>query len=277
MKKILSLILVLTSLFGVLSLTSCSVDPSKDWENIKEEGVFVVGCTKFEPMNYYENKKLVGFDTEYAQAVAKYLGVKVEFQMIDWDTKYLELEGGKIDCIWNGFTLNSDDDGVARTKKVDFTTGYATNYQCIVMKKGAAFTSVEELEGKKCAVEGGSAGESYATELKADIAAKTTSQIKAFTELKSGSVDFIVVDVLLALRTCGEGDFADVEIKFENKDKIELYGIGCRKGSNFDKKLEEATIALLNDGKNGEPSTLEKLAAKYGVPLSAEILALKTK
>ena len=58
----------------------------------------------------------------------------------------------------------------------------------------------------------------------------------------------------------------------ENK---ELYGIGFRKGSSFTAKVNEATKALMNDGENGGLSTLEKLSEKYGVPLSAEVLALK--
>ncbi len=273
MKRLLALILAVASIFGVLALTSCGVKPEEDWENIQEKGKFVVGCTEFEPMNYYSDaakKNLVGFDTEYAQAVADYLGVDVEFQMITWANKYMELEGGKIDAIWNGFTANStDDDGVKRADKVDFPTLYATNYQCIVMKKSASFTTTAALSGMDCAVEGGSAGEAYAKTLtdEAKVVAKD-AQLDAFTELKGDKVDFIVVDVLLAARTCGKGDYENYEIKFHNTTDPELYGIGCRKGSNFDEKIEEATKALVKNGK------LQELALKYGVTLSPDVLAL---
>ena len=272
MKKIVSLILTAVMLIGMLTLTSCgSIDPAKDWENIQAKGKFVVGCTDFEPMNYYDaNDKLIGFDTEYAQAVAEYLGVEVEFQMITWSNKYMELEAGQLDCIWNGFTSNSSDDGVARADRVSFAVGYATNYQCIVMKSDATAESVADLSGLTCAVEAGSAGEAYAKTLTGeDKIVPKDAQIDAFTELKGGQVDFIVVDVLLANRTCGKGDFADYEIKFEADGNVELYGIGCRKGSSFTAKINEATEALMKNGK------LEALAAKYGVPLSDEVLALK--
>ena len=270
MKKILSLILAVATLVSALSLTSCMVHPEKDWENVQKNGKFIVGCTEFDPMNYYENDQLVGFDTEYAQAVAAYLGVEVEFRMITWSQKYMELNGGKIDCIWNGFTSNSSDNGVARSESVRFTTGYATNYQCIVMKEGTVFTSVADLAGKTCAVEGGSAGEAYAiTVTDEDNVVAKDAQIDAFTELKAGTVDFIVVDVLLANRTCGNGDFTDCNIVYEKTDDVELYAIGCRIGSTLAAKIDEATEALMNDG------TLEALAAKYGVPLSAEVLELK--
>ena len=65
----------------------------------------VVGYTIYAPMNYMdENGKLIGFDTELAEAVFKNLGYKVIFQEIDWKAKYTDLNAGTIDCIWNGFT-----------------------------------------------------------------------------------------------------------------------------------------------------------------------------
>lgn len=272
MKRIISLILAMVMLVGMMTLTSCGkIDPAKDWDTIKANGQFVVGCTEFEPMNYYDaSNKLIGFDTEYAQAVAEYLGVEVKFEMITWSNKYMELDAGKLDCIWNGFTSNSSDDGVARSQKVDFAVGYATNYQCIVMNKSATAASLADLSGLSCAVEAGSAGEAYAkTVTSEDKIVPKDAQIDAFTELKGGQVDFIVVDVLLANRTCGKGDFGDYEIKFEATGDLELYGIGCRKGSSFTAKINEATKHLINTGK------LQELAEKYGVPLSEGVLALK--
>ena len=280
MKKILALVLALVMCVSAFAMTSCSPDPAKDWENIEKDGKFIVGMTLFEPINYNdENGKLIGFDTEYAQAVAAYLGLEVEFQEIEWGQKYNELNSGAIDCIWNGFTSNSSDEGVARADKVDFAVGYANNYQCVVINKDKisleGFT-LASLQGKTCAVEDGSAGADYAKTLTSeDKIVNKSAQIDAFTELKAGAVDFIVVDVLLANRTCGAGDFTNCVKAYDVVDNVELYAIGCRKGSTFTAKINEATKALMNDGENGELSTIEKLSVKYGVPLSAEILALK--
>lgn len=281
MKKILSLVLALALCLGlVLSITSCGVSPEKDYENITKEGKLVVGMTYFQPMNYNDDyDKFIGFDTEYARAVANYLGVQVEFIEINWGSKYLELEAGTIDCIWNGFTSNSSDDGIPRSEKVDFTTGYAYNYQCVVVnpqKISLDGFTLASLNGKTCAVEEGSAGADFAKDLTAEDKIFTKdAQIDAFTELKSGAVDFIVVDVLLADRTCGNGDYANCAKAYEDSENVELYAIGCRKGSNLDEKINEATKYLMNDGVNGSLSTLEWLADKYDVTLSEEILALK--
>ena len=281
MKRILSIIMAVAVIAGALTcLASCG--KQSDWEKIQEQGYFRVGYTNYNPMNYVdENDELVGFDTEFAQMVAKELGVEVKFQLITWSQKYSELNSGAIDCIWNGFTSNcADDDGVQRADKVDFSKAYMDNAQCVVVNAANkdTYTTAESLKGKTCAVEGGSAGASYAVTVTTDDEAhikKVDSQIDAFTELKSGAVDFIVVDVLLANRTCGAGDFENCVKAYEVKDQVELYAIGCRKGSTFTAKLNEAIKHLMNDGQNGELSTLEKLSVKYGVPLSAEILALK--
>ena len=42
----------------------------------------------------------------------------------------MELNGGTVDCLWNGFTANTaDEDGVARSEKVDFSYNYMLNKQ----------------------------------------------------------------------------------------------------------------------------------------------------
>ena len=36
------------------------------------------------------------------------MGTKVKFQPIDWKTKESELSSGRIDLIWNGYTITDD-------------------------------------------------------------------------------------------------------------------------------------------------------------------------
>ena len=127
MKKIISFALAIVMLCALtVAFSSCA--KNSDLAKIKEQGYFVCGITVYAPMNYFdETDTLVGFDTEFAKAVAAKMGVEAKFQIIDWHSKYMELNGGKIDCIWNGFTSNSDDDGVPRSESGSFTTGCGTN------------------------------------------------------------------------------------------------------------------------------------------------------
>lgn len=275
MKKLLAFALALIMCVSIFALSSCG--DTDDWKNIEKNGYFTVGITIYEPMNYYEDDgvTLTGFDTEFARLVARELGVEVKFQEIEWDKKYLELNGNKVDCLWNGFTSNcADDDGVERSEKIDFSYAYLDNAQCVIVKSSelANYTSTASLAGKKVAYEAGSAGATFATSVVTDTEKQfpVSAQTAAFTELQSGNVDFIVVDVLLANKMCGSSAYPDLvkatSIEIENEE----YSIGFRKGSDFTEKVNEAIIKLLNSGE------LEALADKYNVHLTSSLLEKKT-
>ncbi|MBR5314674.1 MAG: transporter substrate-binding domain-containing protein [Clostridia bacterium] len=253
MKKTLSLVLSILLIIGtVFAFASCG----------KKDDKLVCGVTIFENMNEQdENGNWTGFESEFAIEVGKILGMEVEFQIIDWGQKYNEVNSGAIDCIWNGFTANSSDDGIKRSDLVDFSYGYMLNQQCIVVKKDNvdAYKTEADLSGKKACVEGGSAGAAYAESVtdKANIFT-ATAQINAFTEVKSGAVDFIVVDILLAQNICGNGDYADLAIVEAIELESEIYAIGFKKGSDLTEKVNAAIKTLEENGK------LMEIAEKYG-------------
>ena len=78
MKKILSLILALT--MCALCFAACGE---------KKDDTLTCGVTIFENMNEKdENGNWTGFESEFAMAVGEIIGMKVEFQEIDWGQKY---------------------------------------------------------------------------------------------------------------------------------------------------------------------------------------------
>ena len=253
MKKSLALILsIVMILTAVFAMAGCS----------KEDNVLTCGVTIFEKMNEKdENGNWTGFETEFAQEVGKLIGMDVAFQEIDWGQKYNELNSGAIDCNWNGFTANSEDEGVKRSDLVDFSYGYMLNQQCIVVKKDAVanYKTEADLKGKKACVESGSAGASYAESVTdKDKVFAATAQINTFTEVKSGAVDFAVVDILLAKNICGNGDYADLAIAEDIELESEIYAVGFKKGSELTAKVNDAIKTLDANGK------LMELAKKYG-------------
>ena len=263
MKRVLALVLALAMIVGaVFSLSSCDGTETKsDWEKIEERGYFYCGITVYAPMNYYnDDGDLVGFDTEFATAVGEYLGVEAKFSTIKWPSKYLELNGGSIDAIWNGFTYGAED-GISRTEFVDFTYSYLENRQVIVTKAARLdeLATKADFAGKTAAVEGGSSGESVAKELTGDESklSKFDSQASALNEVAAGTVDFAVIDYQMANSMAGKGDFVELSINDAYAPESEVYAIGCRKGSDFTAKINEAIAALSADG------TLAEIAAKY--------------
>ena len=253
MKKLLALI---------LAVILCSVCLFACDKKDAEDNVLVCGVTIFENMNEKDaDGNWTGFESEFAIEVGKIIGMDVAFQEIEWEQKYNELNSGAIDCIWNGFTANSSDNGVKRSDLVDFSYGYMLNQQCIVVKKAdlANYTNEDSLKGKEACVEGGSAGEAYAKTVTDEAKVlKATSQLKAFTEVKSGAVDFIVVDILLAQNLCGSGDYSDLAIVESIELESEIYAVGFKKGSDLTAKVNDAIKQLEENGK------LMELAEKYG-------------
>ena len=261
MKRLFCAAITSVFLFGsLLGLGSCG--GSKD--------VLTCGVTDFEPMNYRDSSgNWTGFDTEFALLVGEKLKMKIEFQEIEWTSKYAELEAGSINCIWNGFTGNvAEADGTMRGELVDMSYSYMLNQQCVVIKKDRSgeFKSIADLVGKTAAAEKGSAGESFAIEAVADGGKiiETAAQINAFLEVKAGAVDCAIVDILLAQKLAGTGDYSDLMIAEIELDH-EVYAIGFKKGSELRDKVNKAMLELYDEGK------LTELAVKYGLENSLEI------
>ena len=252
MKKIIALALVLAAAIALFA--GCG-----------EEKTVVVGYTDYAPMNYLdENGKLVGFDTELAEAVFEGLGYKVIFKEIEWSAKYTDLNSGNIDCVWNGFTANSaDDDGIQRADKVDFSYNYMENRQVVVVKKDSGIATAADLSGKQGAAESGSAGEGYADTFEGATIKGFLKQTDCLFEVKSGTAAFCVLDAQLAKSYCGKGDYADLEIVEALSSDVEYYAIGFKKGSELTANVNKQLEKLAKDG------TIAKLAEKYGVANTA--------
>ncbi len=247
---------------------SATSDATEAATDAKTEGdkTIVVGYTIYEPMNYFdENNELIGFDTDLAEAVFGNLGYKVIFQEIDWSAKYTDLNSDTIDCVWNGFTCNTaDDDGIARADKVDFSYNYMENRQVVVVKKGSEIKTVDDMKGKFAAVEGGSAGETYAAGIDENIVlTKCLKQTECLTEVLSGNVDYAVLDAQLAKSYVGKGDYEDLEVVDALSSDVEYYAIGFKKGSELTALVNAELEKLAADG------TIAKLAEQYGVSNTA--------
>ena len=254
--------LVLAVLMAAFVFAACG--KKSDFASVDEKGYFVCGITVYAPMNYFDDDgNLTGFDTEFATAVAEKLGLEAKFQVISWPNKYMELNSGAIDLIWNGFTYGNESDGKSRTEYVDFTYAYLENRQVVITKadRVAELNTAEAFAGKKAVAEGGSSGEGVAVDLSGAEANVTTftSQAAALMELVAGNADFAVIDYQMAKAMVGTGDYAALAINEAVQPESEVYAIGARKGSDLTAKINEAIKALSEDG------TLAELAEKYGL------------
>ena len=263
MKKFIAMILAV--LMMAACLAACQPSAQGGQAGGEKKPTVVVGYTIYEPMNYLdENGTLVGYDTDLAKAVFEKLGYEVIFQEIEWSSKYTDLNSNTIDCVWNGFTCNtSDDDGVARADKVDFSYNYMENRQVIVAKADSGIATAADLNGKLAAVETGSAGETYAKSFEGVNVKGFLKQTDALFEVNAGTADFAVLDAQLAKSYAGKGDYANIVIIDELSSEVEYYAIGFKKGSELTAKVNAQLEALAADG------TIATLAEKYAVANTA--------
>lgn len=182
-----------------IDAVAAELNPESDLEYVKGKGKMTIGYTVYAPMNYTNDAgEFVGFDTEFAKAVCEKLGIEPEFVEINWDTKEVELEAKKIDCIWNGFTITKE-----REENLDFSIPYILNKQVVVIRKADAekYKDTASLAAANLVAETSSAGESAIKDdenlSKANYTA-VAKQTDALLEVKSKAADAAVLDYTLA-------------------------------------------------------------------------------
>ena len=237
--------------------TTAATESSADSDvaYIQGKGTLIVGITDFAPMDYKdENGNWIGFDADLAAKVAEDLGVEVQFEEIDWDNKILELDNKSIDVVWNGMTLTDE-----VTSSMECTKPYLNNAQVVVVPSNKAdqYQDVDSLKDLSFAVEAGSAGETAAKENGFNYTS-LTSQADTLMEVRSGTSDAAIIDLLMAGAMIGEGTSYD-DLTHTVELTTEEYGVGCRKGSDL--------AAYINDefDKFREDGSMESIAETYGV------------
>ena len=223
-------------------------------EAVKAAGKLVVGITDFAPMDYKDdNGEWIGYDAELATAFAERLGVAVEFVEVDWDNKILELNGGTVDCIWNGMTLTDE-----VTSAMSCTEAYLGNSQVVIVKKDDAekYADAEACKAlSNFAVESGSAGQEQA-EAYGFTYTEVKDQATALMEVASGTCDAAIIDLLMAQAMVGEGTGYE-QLTYTASLNEEVYGVGFRKGSDLTAECNEFFHQVKSDG------TTEALIEKY--------------
>lgn len=171
-------------------------EDDKSLEYIKDKGTMVLGLDdSFPPMGFRdENNNIVGFDIDLATKVAEKLGVTLELQPIDWDSKEMELSGKKIDMIWNGMTITPE-----RKENMFFAKAYVANKQVVIVPEGSAIKTLADLKDKVVGLQKGSSSldalkknEAVASSVKQ--IAEYPDNVTAFMDLKAGRIDAFVVD-----------------------------------------------------------------------------------
>lgn len=128
-------------------------------EQIKKAGKIRVGLMgTYAPYNFLNEKhEIDGFDADVAKAVAKRLGVQVEFITGEFSGLIEGLQKDKYDALVSQVTITED-----RKKTMDFSTPYVKNAVNVVVKSdNTTIQKLEDFKGKKIGVGLGTNDEKY--------------------------------------------------------------------------------------------------------------------
>ncbi len=239
-KKTMAIALIALTLVGLLA--GCA-----------KKQTFVVGLDdEFPPMAFRdENNEIVGFDVDLAKEVGRRLGVEVTLQPIDWSTKELELNSGRIDLIWNGLTITPQ-----RQEEMLVSRPYLANNQVLMVIAGSGFTAKSDLIGKNVGVQTGSSAEIAlaADELGSKVKiTQFTNNVMALQDLKIGRLDAVILDEVVARYYLTK---EDAYMMLEDSLAAEEYGIAFKKGNTqLHDKVMKAIDEMLEDGTAAEISS----------------------
>lgn len=183
------------------SEASSSAAKTEKLQQIKDAGVLKVGTSaEYSPYEFHKvvdgEDKIVGFDDFLVQEIAKDMGVKVEYEDMDFDGLLGALQADKVDIVLAGMTPDEK-----RKKSVDFSDIYYTNSNVCIVAKGKEDTikKSEDLKDLKVGVQKGTTQADYVTNT---LGISDATQLKKIPdlmlELQNGKIDVIVTGKAVA-------------------------------------------------------------------------------
>ena len=188
-------------------------------------------CTHlpYAPFQSSEGGKIVGFDIDMIDLVAKKLGVTQT--VVDTPFEGIksgqDLNTGKCDVAAAGMTIKPE-----RAKVIDFSVPYFNATQALLIRKGAGYSSLESFKGKKLGIQSGTTGKDFVVSKKlAGVALiefedLATLQQALATSQVDGAVNDLPVWTDYIKKNAGK---FEVGAEF---DTGEEYGFGIKKGGN---------------------------------------------
>lgn len=229
----------------VLVLAACGKQNSNNGSS--KDKVLNVGTeATFAPFEYQQKGKIVGFDVDLLNAVAKQAGYKISIKNTGWDAMLAGLQNKELDVGMAGITINDE-----RKKSYDFSNPYFESKSMIVFKKGTNIKTAKDLIGKKVGVQNGTTGQFTAESIlgkNSNKISKYETSALCFTALKSGDVDAVVTDNAVALQYVKNNPNSNLETVTDKSFKSEYYGIAFPKNSDLKAKFDKALTKVMDNG-----------------------------
>ena len=152
--------------WAVLGIVLCQVfaigqaQAQSAWEKIEKSGVITyANGSNYPPMEFMQGGTNVGFNIDMGEEIAKRLGKKAEWVIVEFKGIIGSLKSGRVDVINSSTTIT-----MGRAKEVTFTRGYVDFGIAALHATDVPVKQPADAKGKIVAVEVGTAGESWARE-----------------------------------------------------------------------------------------------------------------
>jgi len=216
-----------------LGLSACAKEANttatESGVKVIEEGNLTI-CTHlpYEPFEFTEGGEVVGYDIDVLKLVADAEGLETNVVDTPWETivSGQALENGDCDVAAGAMTITPE-----REKVMDFTDPYFEATQALLTKTGAPYKSLDDLAGKRIAVQEGTTGESYVKENLPQGAKSVSFEDSALmmTAVKTGKADAGVNDNGLVNYFVSQNPDTEVTTEFKTGEQ---YGFSVKKDGN---------------------------------------------
>ncbi|MBX3000668.1 MAG: amino acid ABC transporter substrate-binding protein [Caldilineaceae bacterium] len=233
----------------ILAMTGERLFPAPDrtWRTIQERGVWRVGMDpSFPPFEMLDEAgRPIGYDVDLAQAIAKRLGVRVEIVAMGFDGLVDAVQVGRVDSVISALPFDP-----RLTQDVRYTSSYFEAGTRLVVMEGSVIGAVEDLGGRRVAVEWGSAGDAEVRRLQREDPSiermPYPTPDEAIAALLSGESEALVVDGVTLRLAQGRGDrIVAVGPPFEGSPYVVVLPLHARL---LHEAIEDAFTALREEG-----------------------------
>jgi len=160
-------------------------------ELVKQKGTLVAGSSaEYPPFEYVADGKLVGYDVDMAEEIARRMGVKVAWEKIDFKGIVAALTAKRVDALITALTWTPE-----RAERIAFSDPYFDAGIGAITPQSSTIQKPQDLKGRKVGAQLGSSGERYVREtIGSDVGQLLTydSITLAINDLKNGRVEAVV-------------------------------------------------------------------------------------
>ena len=198
------------------------------------------------PWEFMRDGKLVGFEVDMLEELAKRSGVKLEYITVPFSGIFTGLQSSKWDLASSSIWVTE-----ARLKEMDFADPYYDSDIGIMTQKGSKIKSFADMKGGAFGADTGSMNDQWLKDNQAKYGPYEVknydSPTDAFLDLQAGRLDGVVADAPTALYYAQENPDAGLDVPL-------LMGIpqgqawAFRKGDPMAKAATEIQNAMKKDG-----------------------------